>query len=214
MVSLPKASTTRTDGALGDRTGLATGGMGGGVEARSIGVISSGDSTMPFTAVDGVVPPLGKLSVVPLSENRDEATGLKLRPLKGLRSEGPTIGTDAIESEDKSPGSISNLTFRMLFLRKDPPGVGAHAPGGAGVCRGKVFALVRFVAVGVANIESEAGGVRSGGVELGRGGGTLVDGGGVSAHAPGGLGVFIVDRFPSRLLSRLRIIGVLSSSIP
>ena len=166
MVSFPKASTTRTDGALGDRTGLVTGGRGGGVEPRSIGVISPGDSVIPFTFVDGFAEPLG-VPLAPFSRgDRDMGTGLILRPFRGLRSEGPTIGMEAIESDDKSPGSISNLTLRILFLRKDPPGVEAHAPGGAGVWMGIVLDLESDAAPGVENIVLDEGGVRSGGVEL------------------------------------------------
>lgn len=216
LVSLPKASSTLTEGAFGDRTGFATAGKvwGRRVDVRLVGVISADDSASCKAAREGLANPLGVPAVVLASEFRDDCVpDWTLIPFSGFNSGGPTTGTATIESEDKSPGSTSNLTFRMLFFRKEPPGVGAHAPGGAGVCIGMELDRERDEGPGVANAGLEGGGVRSGGVELGRGGGSLAAGGGVTIQAPGGLGVFMAVKFPRKSLSWLGLTGVLSLSM-
>ena len=79
----------------------------------------------------------------------------------------------------------SNRTFSALFLPTLPnPGVLFHAPGGAGVCIGKVFPLCIGSGVDKTSL-----------VFVGR----VFDlarperaGAGVCIHAPGGLGVFVI----------------------
>jgi len=79
----------------------------------------------------------------------------------------------------------SNRTFNPLFLTLPNPGVPFHAPGGAGVCNGKVFPL--WIGSGVDTMSL----VFDGRV-FDRARPERKVGAGVCIQPPGGLGVFII----------------------